>query len=261
MIIPGLCSITFRKLSVEEVIALSLEAGLGSIEWGGDVHVPHGDIETARLVGEKTRAAGLQIDSYGSYYRAGPLKEGKENPSFEDVLATAKALGAKRIRIWAGWISREKADKELVEPFLADVRRCAELAETEGLSIAYEYHRNTFTNTDVNAQLLAKEIQNPNVEFYWQPHHHYSMEENLAGIEALKDRISNIHVFHWLPLPEEKNDRRLLEEGKDRWLKYLSPFAGRKQDCYAFLEFCRHDEVDNFRRDAKLLKEIIALLT
>ncbi len=38
----GLCSITFRDLSVEQVIALSVRAELDGIEWGGDYHVHQG---------------------------------------------------------------------------------------------------------------------------------------------------------------------------------------------------------------------------
>jgi 3-dehydroshikimate dehydratase len=260
MIIPGLCSITFRDLSVDEIIRLAKEEGLKAIEWGGDVHVPHGDKNRARLVGEKTRAAGLSIDSYGSYYRAGPVKTGKDNPDFRDVLASAKALQASTIRIWASWCDREKAKADLVQDVLNDIRRCAALAGDEGISLSYEYHRNTFTATDSSSQLLAKEIDKDNVGFYWQPPHSKGEEENLLGINTLLDRISHVHVFHWLPLPDGKNDRRLLEEGEERWMKYLAPFARRERDTYAFLEFCRHNERENFSRDARILNRIIASL-
>ena len=39
---PGLCSITFRDLAVDDVVALAAEAGLAGIEWGADRHVPPG---------------------------------------------------------------------------------------------------------------------------------------------------------------------------------------------------------------------------
>ena len=41
----GLVSITFRELNPLEIIRLVSKAGLDGIEWGGDVHVPHGDIK------------------------------------------------------------------------------------------------------------------------------------------------------------------------------------------------------------------------
>ena len=42
MIYPGLVSVTFRKLSPEEIVQLVVSSGLKGIEWGGDIHLPHG---------------------------------------------------------------------------------------------------------------------------------------------------------------------------------------------------------------------------
>ncbi len=256
MIVSGLCSISFRDKSVDEIISLAVEAGLEAVEWGGDVHVPHGEVELAREVRKKTLEAGLKINSYGSYYNTG----GEGNPPFEDVAATARALGAETIRIWAGPCDREKADEALVRKVLEDISRCADRAEAEGMTLSYEYHMNTFTNTDANAQLLGKEIDRESVRFYWQPPHHNSDGENLKGISALIDRVTNVHVFHWLLKQDGSIDRRMLEEGRNRWISFLRPFLGRKGDTYAFLEFCRHDDRENFLKDAAVFREILSSL-
>jgi 3-dehydroshikimate dehydratase len=50
MIKTGLVSVSFRKFSPEKIIEMVKNAGLCAIEWGGDVHVPHGDVELARKV-------------------------------------------------------------------------------------------------------------------------------------------------------------------------------------------------------------------
>jgi len=50
MIVPGWVSITFRSLTAERIIALVRQAGLSAIEWGGDIHVRHGDTGRAREV-------------------------------------------------------------------------------------------------------------------------------------------------------------------------------------------------------------------
>ena len=65
---PGLVSVTFRQLTPEGIIQLCMQTGLQTVEWGGDVHVPPGDVSRAAAVGELTRAAGLSITAYGSYY-------------------------------------------------------------------------------------------------------------------------------------------------------------------------------------------------
>ena len=52
--ISGMTSVTFRKKTVEQIIAIAVKANLKGIEWGSDVHVPVGNIDRARQVGEMT---------------------------------------------------------------------------------------------------------------------------------------------------------------------------------------------------------------
>ena len=61
MLYGGLVSITFRQLQPREIITLVQKSGLKGIEWGGDVHVPHGNLHAAREVGHMTREAGLTV--------------------------------------------------------------------------------------------------------------------------------------------------------------------------------------------------------
>jgi sugar phosphate isomerase/epimerase len=97
MIKPGICSATLAKNSVSEVIAIAKEAGLEGIEWWGNEHVPHGDTVVAAKVKALTQSAGLEVTSYGSYYRAGVSEA--DGVSFASVLDTAITLGAPTIRI------------------------------------------------------------------------------------------------------------------------------------------------------------------
>ena len=69
MIRPGLCSVTLRALEPSAVVELAAAAGLEAIEWGGDVHVPPGDVDRAGQVRTLTEGAGLAVASYGSYLR------------------------------------------------------------------------------------------------------------------------------------------------------------------------------------------------
>ena len=59
--VTGLVSISFRGLTVDEIIRHVAEEGLDAIEWGGDVHAPAGNIDVARKAGEITRASGLML--------------------------------------------------------------------------------------------------------------------------------------------------------------------------------------------------------
>ena len=144
-LIPGLVSITFRNLSPQEIVDLVVKAGLSSIEWGGDIHVPHGDIAQAKKVRQQTLDAGLSVAAYGSYYRIG-VSEGKGLP-FASVLESAVALGAPTIRVWAG--EKGSAETTAVEraAIVADAIRIAELAQAQNVAISLEYHGGTLTDT------------------------------------------------------------------------------------------------------------------
>ena len=107
MISSGLVSITFRKLSPREIVDLVAKAQLDAIEWGGDVHVPHGDLSAAKDVHKMTNDAGLSLSSYGSYYRVGH----DEPVPFGEVLETAVELKAPTIRVWAGKKGSNDADE------------------------------------------------------------------------------------------------------------------------------------------------------
>ena len=125
----GLVSVTFRQKSVEEIAALTAEAGLSGVEWGGDVHVPPGDREAARRAAQLTRQAGLEVLSYGSYYRCQPGED------FTPVLESALALGAPRIRVWAGTKPWEEASPQEREAQTAQMVGCVE--ELAGLALDY----------------------------------------------------------------------------------------------------------------------------
>ena len=120
---PGLLSITFRKCSPQQVIDLCAENRLQTIEWGGDVHVPHGDLAVAAEVGRNTRRRGLDVAAYGSYYElAASPANGLE---FSSVLASAVALETKAIRVWAGNRGSALADAAFRQAVIDDAMRCA----------------------------------------------------------------------------------------------------------------------------------------
>lgn len=251
----GLVSITFRKLSPAEVIGLVVQAGLEVIEWGGDVHVPHGDVGCGREVGARTRDAGLAVSSYGSYYRAG--ESGGENPPFEAVLETALALQAPVIRIWAGRQGPEKADAEARARVVDDSRRVAELAQKEGVRVGVEYHAGTLTATDASAAQYLDEVAHPNLEPYWQPPNNCPMEQNRAGLEAIASRVSVVHVFHWV-YNESGRNRCRLAEGAGVWAPYIQTLRAAPRERAALLEFVRGDTPKQFLEDAAVLRDWLA---
>lgn len=121
----GLVSISFRKLSPIEIIDLVKKSGLESIEWGGDVHVQPGELALAEEIGCRTREAGLEVACYGSYCRLTSPDE------FSAIIATAKALGAPLIRVWAGRQGSADCTLKKRTEIVQNARLLAELAAQE----------------------------------------------------------------------------------------------------------------------------------
>ena len=250
---PGLVSVTFRRLSPEEIVELSVSSGLQTIEWGGDVHVPPGDIAGASRIGEMTRRAGLSIAAYGSYYRLGTAAAGA---TFEEVLASAEALGAPSIRVWAGNRGSADADESGRKAVAEDALRCADLAGAKGISICYEFHGGTLTDTTESAVALLAGTGHPFIRSLWQPPHGKTLEECLASLRAMSPRLHHVHVFHWGPDPA---DRLALADGRERWEAYVSELKSSSKDVDFLLEFVRGDDPSALREDARTLRDILAL--
>jgi 3-dehydroshikimate dehydratase len=251
MLVPGLVSISFRALSPEEIIRLTVKAELEAIEWGGDVHVPPGDLNRAREVGRLTREAGLVVSAYGSYYRLGQVK--KDPIRFEDILTSAVGLGAPTIRVWAGGQSSATCSAEERRVITDDALRVARLAARSGITICLEYHDGTLTDTRASVRTLVQELDDPNIEFLWQPTHGESVEECTGRLLDVLPRLRNVHVFHWWPTFQ----RHPLADGEARWRTYIDIVRERGKSVDLLLEFVDSDSPAQFLEDAATLKRLL----
>ena len=222
---PGLCSITFRDLAVDDVVALAAEAGLAGIEWGADRHVPPGS--DAGSVADRCADAGLACPSYGTYLFAG-------RAAVDDVdaaCATAVELGATNLRIWAP-----------DEAGAADVADIADRAGGRGLTVSLEFHPGTRTGTAASTLALLAEVDRPNLFTYWQPDPGLSRADALAEHAAVTGHLSHLHVFTWGP--GGFVDRRPLADGVDLWQPVLAAEGTGRwgHDRWAFLEYVPGDD-------------------
>jgi 3-dehydroshikimate dehydratase len=246
----GLVSITFRQLAPQAIIELVAQSGLDALEWGGDVHVPHGDVAQARRVRRMTADAGLTVAAYGSYYRVG---HGEPVP-FEAVVESALALGAPAIRVWAGKVGSAQADAAYWARVVEDSRAIGDLAQQAGLVVAYEYHANTLTDTNASALRLLETVAHPNVKTYWQPPAGATLDENLTSLSAILPWLINVHVFSWRAIDGQR-ERLALDAKADEWAKYLDTVTATGRDHFAMIEFVRDDDPANFLQDAQTLKQ------
>lgn len=242
----GLTSVTFRQKTIDEIVALAHKAQLDGIEWGGDLHVPAGDVQAARHAAKATADAGLSVLSYGSYFH------GDEGEDFAPVLESAKALGAPMVRVWAERSPYEECSVEAFSRCVTAFQKAADMAAEAGIAVGFEYHRGTFTQTRAGAAALLDAVSRENVSCYWQPNPDISLEEQLLEMDALLPRLSNIHVFYWT----KNNVRHPLSEGIPLWEQYVKHLQKANVPRAMILEFVEGDSHEAFLRDAATLHRL-----
>ena len=244
----GLCSVTFRKKTPAEIVQLAVKADLDGVEWGGDVHVCHGDIAAAESVKQLSREAGLGMMSYGSYYTLC-----KNDLNFNSVLETAVSMESPNIRIWAGSFPPSEADDEYYKRAADELDSICQEAKKSKITISLEFHRNTLTQTSESTMRLMKMANSSNLFTYWQPNP--DIINNESELNVVLPKLSNIHVFHWVKNEQGGSDKRCdLKRGEVDWEKYIK-IAGVKRNY--FLEFIKDDCEENFHRDAQTLRRMM----
>ncbi|RVE92043.1 sugar phosphate isomerase/epimerase family protein [Sinorhizobium meliloti] len=251
---PALCTVTFRKLPADEIVALALKARLAAVEWAGDAHIPPGDTSTARTVRRLCDSADLKT-SYGSY--VAPPSD--DLSAFASALAAAVALGAPNIRIWPGTRQRNSRD------YSADERRAAadairdmgEEAARHGVTVSLEYHPQTLTDETGSALRLIEAVAHPNVYLYWQPRPGLPLDDAVTEIGRIGEHVSHVHVFAW----DRDRNRFPLASAANYWQTALaamppSRWTGRR---FAMLEFVAGDDPAAFLADATALRQVLAL--
>lgn len=220
---------------------------------GRDIHVPPNDLQNAKEVGIKTRKAGLVTASYGSYYRVGAYENFMD--SFMPVLDTAKALEAENIRVWAGVKGSLETDSDTRKKIEEESFLIAEKAKVNGITISYECHGGTLTDSlDSYISLLDKV---KNVYAYFQPYASMPMDIVNNYLEKLQPYLLNLHVFNWQKI-NGTTYRLPLNEGRAYWreiIKKVNSLSDKTH--YALLEFVRDDSDNQFIEDALSLKDFL----
>lgn len=253
MIRPGLCSVTFRELDAERVVELAAEAGLACVEWAGDVHIPPGDAAAAERARILTESAGLAVASYGSYLRFDGTDEEFAAES-EAVLAAARALGAPRIRVWAGRTGSAETPAAERSRIAARIREVAQAAGAHGIDLGLEFHGGTLTDEIGSTLRLLEEIGHDRVLSYWQPHQGMPEGDALQTLRQVLPRTSTIHVFSWWP----RHERLPLTDRAALWRVVFTVLAAEGSDRDALLEFVPGDDPSVLAREALSLRELIA---
>ena len=242
----GLVSVTYRSRTKEEITSLASDAGLQEIQWGGDIHIPHGDMDAAREARILCSRSGIGAYSYGSYYRGtGDITD------VAGVIDTASALGAQNIRIWAGTKGSADTGEDERRVIADSIRAAADIAAAKDISLSFEFHGGTLTDTPDSTLRLLDEIERSNVYTHWQPNQFRDVDYNLDALRRVASYVDIVHVFSW------EGDKKLpLASHMDAWRRYFDVIRTHKVKC-ALLEFLPAETKDDLFRDAETLRELI----
>ncbi|WP_281242122.1 sugar phosphate isomerase/epimerase family protein [Ruania alba] len=226
-----------------------MDSGLECIEWGGDVHVHPGDTRSAQRAAQLSDAAGLRVASYGSYFRAGD-----DSPEeFDRVLNTAEALGAPRIRVWAGAHGSRSTSPQGRQSVVDTLQRASDAAAARDVELALEFHSDTLADEARSTVSLLADVGRANLTSYWQPPVGLAGEQALAQLQHLGTLISCVHVFSWWP----ESERRALSHRRALWEAAIAHLRAGHRDVDTLLEFVVDDDPANVRADAETLRSML----
>ena len=241
----GLVSVSFRQLSVLEIIKLIKAEGMSLVEWGSDVHAPIDDIEKLEQIAELQKEYGIKCSSYGTYFKVGttPIEE------LESYIKAAKILGTNVLRIWCGDKDSENYSESEKQKLFEECKKLSEIAEQNVVVLCLECHGWTYTNRLSSALEVMEAVNSDSFKMYWQPNQFRSYEENLEYAEKIAKYTVNIHVFNW-----DGEDKFPLIEAKEKWQEYLKKFSGNEN---LLLEFMPDGKPESLTTEYAALKEIV----
>lgn len=221
----GFTSTTFRPIkSLEKIVDIAKQSGADCIEWGGDIHVT--DIESAQKAASLCKNAGVEISSYGSYYKVGCGDDKK----WKSICRIADAMGARVIRVWLGEKGSKATDDEYYERILNDLIGICEEADKYGLTVSPECHTSTYNDNTEAFLKIYKEFcekgKTNNFKTYFQSKYK-KLDYDLRRIEKTIEHIEIVHISYSEQMREQfffKRDgeyinkllKKLKESGYDK---------------------------------------------
>lgn len=239
----GLCSVTFRKKSAEDIADIAKRAGIGYIEWGGDVHVKTlDDAKKVKIICDKS---GICISSYGSYFNSADYDESK----WIDVCKITKEMGADSVRIWLGKKNSQITSEDEYSLILNNTKKMCDIAAEYGLTVCPECHDNTFNNNTDSVLRFIKDLNKDNFRTYFQSRY-FRMAYDLDRIDRTYEYIKDIHVSY----RDLKREQLFRKKDKNYIDTLMKKFREKSFNGIVMIEFVDGASEKSFYRDAEKLK-------
>jgi sugar phosphate isomerase/epimerase len=225
------------------VVALAQKAGIGYIEWGGDIHVTNED--DARNVKSLCDNADIKISSYGSYFNCADYDEDK----WIQVCKIAKEMDAESIRVWLGKKDSEITSEEEYDALVSNTKKMCDVASEYGLLVCPECHDNTYNNNTYAFLKLRDELNEDNFKTYFQSRY-LRYDYDIDRIEKTFDFTENFHVSY----RDLKREQRFRKKDRKYLDKLVRKFMSMDFQGIVIMEFTKGSKEKNFIKDVRKLK-------
>ncbi len=257
MIRLGLCSGAFLASGADEVIALAKAARLDAMEWAADAHIRPGDTKVAEGVMMATLRADMTLSSYASIYRA--CSEDKEIPKFKALLATASAMYAPNLRIFAP--AAEPMRKGLLgrgreEVIAGELRRLGDAAAARGVTVCLSLGKNTMLDGYPAALALAARTAHPFVRLALED---LPAAPGKAATAAIEEAGPNAALL--IARCVDPDGRAIgIEDSLAEWAKRIAAFKRSEQDpkMGSFVLIGSARDAEGLAAEAAALRAIVA---
>ena len=242
----GFTSTSLRPCGIEENVKAAVLSGAAGIEWGSDVHVR--TAADARMAKRLCDENGIEIPSYGTYYRIGSGR----TDEWRALCENACIMGAKFLRTWLGFAGSADTGEQAYEAIIKDARSCADAAAEYGLTVSNECHPDTFNDTTASALKFLSDVGRKNVMTYYQSWYadEASDREKLLKtfpfVSCVHVSFSELEKFQGPSFRDHSFIERIV-----KWLKDLD-FGG-----YVMIEFTYDDDPGRLVSDVKRLRELV----
>ncbi len=173
---------------------LAAQYGLSAVEIRSVEETPPEKLseDQLRRIAKTAADYGLKISALCSSVLK--CRQGQEDDGqFYAALAAAKKLGCSLLRAFT-YFAEPGLDEEAL---IQTLRRYADIAATEGISLALENEPSVYASNGAKLQALLEKVDRPNVGALWDPGNNLYGEEEPGypeGYEAVKRHIIHVHL-------------------------------------------------------------------
>ncbi|GMV80725.1 MAG: hypothetical protein AMXMBFR7_19090 [Planctomycetota bacterium] len=142
------------------------------------------------------------FSTYNDFAFVGNEAWRQENVRYiRDWIRKAAGCGVPNLRLLSGYWAKDRAHEELERLVIDEVRGCCELAEREGVNLAFENHSTIFLYAE-DIERLLRAVESPRLTTCPDPTNGFAIAEGKAGelermyanLERLAPKATNAHL-------------------------------------------------------------------